>query len=91
MRNKLILPEQCQNNNGNFTILTNKSVLALNNCGGDKISPCTFTNIPTFNDAVNRCTLYNCNAFTYSDLTKQMVIVSDDLQNGGPYTVFLKL
>lgn len=90
LSNRLILPQNCQSNSDQFTILTNRSILTLNTCGENKRSPCTFTNISTYNDAVNKCTLYNCNAFTYSELTKQMIIVSDNLNNTGPYTVYVK-
>lgn len=87
-RANLVLPENC-GAKGEIGVVTNKQIKILNTCGTSKNEPCIFTNVPSLQDAIGRCQINSCLAFTYSESTKQMTIVNNDLTESGPYNVYL--
>jgi len=90
LKTTLINPSLCPVNTGDFTVVLNKDILVLNTCGTNKSGPCIFTNVVTLQDAVNKCNLYNCDAFIYDEKNMKMSIVSNNLENEGSYNVYLK-
>lgn len=85
----LILPENCKTI-GEIGVLTNKQITVLNTCGQNKNEQCSFLNIPTLQDAIGKCYLNDCLAFTYSESTNQMTIVDQTkLINGGVHNVYI--
>lgn len=72
-----INPIECPEILGQYAVKTNVSVKIKEKCGENANNICSFGNIQTLNDAINKCNALfeTCESFTYSELSKTMNIV----------------
>jgi hypothetical protein len=87
-----VSPEKIPKITGQFGVNTFQQTSIVSECGESKKEICTFSDVSDINDAITRCNSdpVNCQAFSYSSLSKRVNFVNPKTSTGGNENVYIR-